>query len=79
MIPTTQIPWIKNKFTIKRTNLSEDFIEILYHTNFDVIPLLNCLSKIIIFYSMDSSTCVVASPSILFNLESFKKYFSTIK
>jgi hypothetical protein len=34
------------KFTIKGTNLSEDFTEILYHANFDIIPLLNRLLKI---------------------------------
>jgi hypothetical protein len=39
-----------HKFTIKGTNLSEDFTKILYHANFDVIPLLNRLSKINFFY-----------------------------
>jgi hypothetical protein len=70
------IQW--DKFTIKGTNLSRDFTEILYHANFDVIPLLNRLSKIKVFFSIDSGTYVVASPSMLINLESFKKYFSTL-
>jgi hypothetical protein len=70
---------ITGTFTLKGTNLSEDITEIWYPLNFDVIPLLNRLSKLIFFLPMDSNTCVVAFPSMIINLESIKKHLSTIK
>ena len=60
----------KGKFTIKRTNLSEDIIEILYLANFDVISLLNHLSKMNFFFYGFKYLCTTLS----ININQFGKF-----
>jgi hypothetical protein len=62
---------VKGKFIIKGTNLSEDFIEILYHANFDVIPLLNHLSNHKRFYFYGFK---YLCSSLSININQFKKF-----
>jgi hypothetical protein len=42
---------LKDKFTIKGANLSEGITEIWYPSTFDIIPLLNRLSKMKVIFS----------------------------
>jgi hypothetical protein len=67
-----------DKFTIKGTNLSEDITKILYHANFDIIPLFNCLSNGLIntffFYGFKYLCSSLSINSLSININQFEKF-----